>query len=220
VARQLQRTLLTSPFDVLRTRLQSDSYRSQFPPHRSIQISPTKSFRLFRASLRHFGEIFHVGSRSAIVHIGARRCFRSCRGDPDKPYLAGQDTATTGEVSSQAGRSLRQSPVQEQPRAVQMVRQKGVRGLYRGLSARYLGVAEITLHLALYEHMKILITQDRGERIEAANKSSWDHAMNWAGTVAPKRSRNLSQSPLDILTREDAFQFRHLSKLTMNSDRS
>lgn len=53
-------SLLTSPLDFLRTCLQSDFYRSQLPPHRSIPISPTKSFRLFRASLRHFGEIFHI----------------------------------------------------------------------------------------------------------------------------------------------------------------
>ena len=37
----------------------------------------------------------------------------------------------------------------------QVLRKEGIRGLYRGLSASLLGVAETTLHLALYEQLKI-----------------------------------------------------------------
>ena len=33
----------------------------------------------------------------------------------------------------------------------QLVRQEGIRGLYRGLTASYLGMAETVLHLVLYE---------------------------------------------------------------------
>jgi solute carrier family 25 protein 33/36 len=36
----------------------------------------------------------------------------------------------------------------------QVIRQEGVKGLYRGLAASYLGVIETTLHLAMYERMK------------------------------------------------------------------
>ncbi|KAK4098152.1 mitochondrial carrier [Parathielavia hyrcaniae] len=38
----------------------------------------------------------------------------------------------------------------------QVVQKEGVRGLYRGLSASYLGTAETALHLVLYEQLKLL----------------------------------------------------------------
>ncbi|KAL8703854.1 MAG: hypothetical protein Q9201_002969 [Fulgogasparrea decipioides] len=41
----------------------------------------------------------------------------------------------------------------------QVLRQEGIPGLYRGLSATFLGAAETTLHLVLYEQMKIRMTR-------------------------------------------------------------
>ena len=37
---------------------------------------------------------------------------------------------------------------------MQIFKQEGIRGFYRGLSASYLGVAESALHLVLYERIK------------------------------------------------------------------
>lgn len=37
-----------------------------------------------------------------------------------------------------------------------VVRQEGIRGLYRGLSASYLGTVETALHLVLYEQLKVV----------------------------------------------------------------
>jgi solute carrier family 25 protein 33/36 len=38
----------------------------------------------------------------------------------------------------------------------QVIRHEGVRGLYKGLSASYLGTVETALHLVLYEQFKVL----------------------------------------------------------------
>lgn len=37
-----------------------------------------------------------------------------------------------------------------------VIRQEGIKGLYRGLTASYLGTVETALHLVLYEHLKVV----------------------------------------------------------------
>ncbi|EUC39655.1 hypothetical protein COCMIDRAFT_41854 [Bipolaris oryzae ATCC 44560] len=41
--------------------------------------------------------------------------------------------------------------------ALAMVAQEGIKGLYRGLSASYLGTVETALHLVVYEKLKAVI---------------------------------------------------------------
>lgn len=66
----------------------------------------------------------------------------------------------------------------------QIVRDEGVRGLYKGMSASYLGVAESTLQWVLYEQMKRSLRQ-RERRIERSGRPMtwWDDTAKWAGMV-------------------------------------
>jgi hypothetical protein len=59
-----------------------------------------------------------------------------------------------------------------------------VRGLYRGLSASYLGVTESTLQWVLYEQMKIRLAR-REERLVARGGEAgwWDETVRWGGKV-------------------------------------
>ena len=69
---------------------------------------------------------------------------------------------------------------------VKTVRGEGIRGLYRGLSASYLGVTESTLQWVLYEQMKLWL-RERQERIgretsfKGVESSGWDRAINLTG---------------------------------------
>ena len=49
--------------------------------------------------------------------------------------------------------------------------------MYRGLGASYLGVVETTLHLTLYERMKILLARQK-EGI-SKDKKTWNQATGW-----------------------------------------
>lgn len=64
----------------------------------------------------------------------------------------------------------------------QIVREEGVRGLYKGMSASYLGVAESTLQWVLYEQLKAYLAR-REERIELSgrDKTTWDRSVEWTG---------------------------------------
>ena len=68
--------------------------------------------------------------------------------------------------------------------AVQTVRNEGVRGLYRGLSASYLGITESTLQWVLYEQGKIYLRK-RDERIALSGRpmTSWDDTVSWTGKL-------------------------------------
>lgn len=66
----------------------------------------------------------------------------------------------------------------------QTLRAEGIRGLYRGLSASYLGVTESTLQWVLYEQMKLYLSS-REATLSASGKklSTWDKTVSWGGKV-------------------------------------
>ncbi|KAL6712593.1 Pyrimidine nucleotide transporter, mitochondrial [Coniothyrium glycines] len=68
---------------------------------------------------------------------------------------------------------------------MQTIRKEGVRGLYRGLTASYLGVTESTLQWMLYEQMKLSLAR-REERIAATGRAPtlWDQTVSWTGKVS------------------------------------
>jgi solute carrier family 25 protein 33/36 len=69
---------------------------------------------------------------------------------------------------------------------VQVVRQEGIKGLYRGLGASYLGVTESTLHWVLYEQMKMVLKKGPDR-----NQTSWDQAIYLGGRIGAAGSSKL-----------------------------
>ena len=67
----------------------------------------------------------------------------------------------------------------------QTVRSEGIKGLYRGLSASYLGATETTMQWVLYEQMKLLLSR-REMRLMTSGKepSYWDITVSWTGKFA------------------------------------
>ncbi|CAE7205459.1 hypothetical protein PTNB73_07121 [Pyrenophora teres f. teres] len=67
---------------------------------------------------------------------------------------------------------------------MQTIRKEGIRGLYRGLTASYLGVTESTLQWMLYEQMKLALSR-REARVEASGRppTVWDQTVAWTGKL-------------------------------------
>jgi solute carrier family 25 protein 33/36 len=66
---------------------------------------------------------------------------------------------------------------------MKVVRQEGIVGLYRGLSASYLGVVESSLQWVLYEQMKGFIRRREQHRIDRGVVSTkWDAFLEWSAT--------------------------------------
>lgn len=74
----------------------------------------------------------------------------------------------------------------------QVVRNEGITGLYKGMSASYLGVTESTLQWVLYEQMKKALER-REDRILASGrpKTLWDKTVEWTGNIGAAGSAKL-----------------------------
>ncbi|KAF2265312.1 mitochondrial carrier protein-like protein rim2 [Lojkania enalia] len=68
---------------------------------------------------------------------------------------------------------------------MQTLRKEGIPGLYRGLTASYLGVTESTLQWMLYERMKVHLAW-REEKLAKSGREPtfWDHTVSWTGKVS------------------------------------
>ncbi|OAL70157.1 mitochondrial carrier protein [Trichophyton violaceum] len=216
--------VLTSPLDVLRTRLQSDFYRPVLSSTASPKPMQQPAFQASRPMLGHIREtfqilfsIYHVeGWRglfrglgpnltgvvpaSAIKYytygnvkriIGESQIFGPNSENAMGCHIISAVTAgiTTGTLTSpiwviktrlQLDKSQSANSPQAAPRryknsfdcARQVLRQEGPRGLYRGLSASYLGSLETTFHLALYEQLKMLIVRMRSNQDEPCARTT------------------------------------------------
>lgn len=228
---------LTSPLDVLKTRLQSDFYRSQLQALRKAHAPPRPMSTLLalpRGAVIHFTETFQI-LRSIYVHEGWRALFKglgpnlvgvvparainfSVYGNGKRilgeyfhytdatetpmgihltaAAIAGVVTGTAtnpiwvvktrlqldkSNAESGKGRKYRNS----WDCVKQTVRYEGIRGLYKGLSASYLGVTESTLQWVMYEQMKkVLARREAARQADPSHiHSIWNDVEIWGGRV-------------------------------------
>ncbi|RMJ03709.1 hypothetical protein CDV36_014760 [Fusarium kuroshium] len=230
--------VLTSPLDVLRTRLQSDFYQTA---NRSIQVHhpPTQPApacsRLLLSSFSHVSETLQI-VRSIHYTEGWRGFFRglgpsvagvvpataikfyvygNCKHlsarlfnlDEDDPVIHAQAAVAAGiatatltnpiwlvktrlqldKARTQAGGVASRQYRNSIDCLSQVVRTEGARGLYRGLSASYLGTIETAMHLVMYERLKVMIRYGLG-----GNDASLGELGTWASTSGAAASAKLA----------------------------
>jgi len=236
----LATAILTSPLDVLRTRLQSDYYH--LPARSSLDLHPPSKptlARLLTTSVRHIretvyiiksihntegGRAFFRGLGPSIVGVvpataikfyvygnckwlGARML--GCREDAAIVHIqaavaAGIATATAtnpiwlvktrlqlDKSSTEMGRVTARRYKNSLDCVRQVIQQEGIRGLYRGLTASYLGTAETVLHLVLYEQLKIIYRRALKDT-HIWNNTVWDETADWISTSGAAGSAKLA----------------------------
>lgn len=222
---------LTAPFDVLKTRLQSDYYHQQLLASRAARGVPSPSSMSFtRSALLHFRETFQIlfaiprtegwralfkglgpnligvvparainfytygngkrvlstyfndGKESAWVHLCAAATAGIVTGTATNPIwlVKTRLQLDKSNAKSKGGRQYKNAL----DCTMQTIRQEGIRGLYRGLTASYLGVSESTMQWVLYEQMKLGLAK-RQQRLEASGRDPtiWDKTVQWTGGV-------------------------------------
>ncbi|RKF75902.1 putative mitochondrial carrier [Golovinomyces cichoracearum] len=225
---------LTAPLDVLKTRLQSDLFRTQLSHSKSPSIVLSRAHvSHFRSGLLHFKETFQIlgsvhrveGWRALfkglgpnlvgviparainfyVVGNGRRLIADFGNGGKESTWVILCAAAIAGIVTSTATNPiwLIKTRLQLDKNYVdraggtairkyknswdcikKVVRKEGIYGLYKGMSASYLGVAESTLQWVLYEQMKSSMAQ-REERIIQSGrpKNAWDQFLSLTGNV-------------------------------------
>lgn len=226
---------LTSPLDVLKTRLQSDFYQAQLKALHAQHPLPQKTTlaSLPRSAYFHLAETVQI-LRSIHQHEGFRALFRGLGANlvgvvPARSinfYVYGNGKRILNNYFNPEGREnvwgihlaaaatagiatgtatnpiwlvktrlqLDKNNASSDPLRgrqyknswdciKQTVRHEGIRGLYRGLSASYLGVTESTLQWVLYERMKLSLARREARRLaNPGHQQTWlDNTEEWAG---------------------------------------
>ena len=233
---------LTSPLDVLKTRLQSDFYQPQIAATRAARCTPLPSaMSLPQSAMLHFqetfqilfsihrvegwralfkglgpnltgvvparainfyaygngkrliGERFNNGEENAWVHLCAAAIAGIATGTATNPIWLVKtrlqlDKSNAEKNGIQAFRQYKNSL----DCVKQTVQAEGIRGLYKGLSASYLGVSESTLQWVLYEQMKLHLS-NRKNKLNASgrDRTFWDRTVEWNGRIAAAGSAKL-----------------------------
>jgi solute carrier family 25 protein 33/36 len=228
---------LTSPLDVLKTRLQSDFYQSQLQSLRSSHpVRPAPAIiALPRSALLHFNETFqilhsiykHEGPRALFkglgpnligvvparainfyvygngkrilsnylgyhdsmrtpwgIHLGAAAIAGMATGTATNPIWLIKTRLQLDKSNAESGRVGRQYK-NSWDCVKQTLRHEGVRGLYKGLSASYLGVVESSSQWVLYEQMKMFLARREAARLadSAHVHTTWDDVELWGGRI-------------------------------------
>ncbi|KAH3902206.1 Rim2p SCDLUD_002021 [Saccharomycodes ludwigii] len=203
--------IATCPFDVVKTRLQSDVFQTQY----KSKIADSRNILLhFKETLGIISSLYRMeGFRSLFKGLGpnlvgvipARSInfftygttkelySKTFNNNQEAPWVHLMAAATAGWATSTATNPiwLIKTRLQLDKSSVNgirkyksswdcltsVIRQEGVLGLYKGLSASYLGSIEGILQWILYEQLKMVIKQ-RSNKTEA-EKSNWDKAKEW-----------------------------------------
>ena len=233
---------LTSPLDVLRTRLQSDFYQAQIiatrqahgVPHPStlslprnvllhftetlqmlsaihrvegwralfkglgpqlVGVVPAKAinFYSYGNGKRIISERFNDGKEAAWVHLCAGVLAGIATGTATNPiWLVKTRLQLDKSNAERSGGTISRRYRNSLDCIMQTIKTEGIRGLYRGLSASYLGVSESTLQWVLYEQMKGYLKR-REEAMVASGREAtfWDEAFSAGGRLGAAGSAKL-----------------------------
>ncbi|EYE93962.1 mitochondrial carrier [Aspergillus ruber CBS 135680] len=225
----LATAIVTSPLDVLRTRLQSDIYRvSDRPFAASFPTPKTNTANIISSIYRIEGwpaffrglgpslagvvpataikfyvygnckqigaNLLNHGQDSPFVHAQAAICAGIATATATNPIWLVKTRLQLDRAQTHAG----EAPARRYRNSVdcvrQVIRHEGIRGLYRGMSASYLGTVETALHLVLYEKLKTVFNQSL-KTTEGASPT-WTELAHWASTSGAAGSAKLAANLL------------------------
>ncbi|KAF5317229.1 hypothetical protein D9611_003845 [Ephemerocybe angulata] len=222
----LTTAVLTSPLDVLRTRLQSNFYSRPSPATHgpaALLRNGFQSFAIFgdiartegwRGFFRGLGPSlagvvpataikFHVYGNSKVfwgsvldrkpeenavaVHALAAMTAGVATATATNPIWV---VKTRLQLESGADGKRRYKSSMDCTR--QILKHEGVRGLYKGLSASYLGTVETVFHLGLYEQLKPMLSRLMEDSSKTGGTSKWDGLKVWVSTTGAAGSAKLA----------------------------
>jgi solute carrier family 25 protein 33/36 len=125
---------------------------------------------------------FNDGKEAAWVHLSAAACAGIVTGTATNPIWLVKTRLQLDKSTHADGRGRQYKNALDC--TMQTIRKEGVKGLYRGLTASYLGVVESTMQWTLYEQMKLSLAR-REERIVNSGRppTAWDHTVAWTGKI-------------------------------------
>lgn len=143
------------------------------------------NFYTYGNGKRIISQHFNGGSEAAWVHLCAAATAGIVTGTATNPIWLVKtrlqlDKSRAEKAGSMSDRRYKNSL----DCMMQTIRKEGIRGLYRGLSASYLGVSESTLQWVSYERVKLYLKSRESELLVSGREwTIWDHTLSWGGKV-------------------------------------
>lgn len=206
---------MTSPLDVLRTRLQSDFYQRPPSPsatdrhlrtsHKTARIisniyraegwraffrglgpslagvvpATAIKFYVYGNSKRIGAQVLGLREDSTLIHAQAAISAGIATATATNPiWLVKTRLQLDKSQATTGGRRYKNSL----DCVRQVLRQEGLRGLYKGLSASYLGSVETALHLVLYERLKTILHKSLGSP-DGKESATQKEITSWISTT-------------------------------------
>ena len=178
---------LSDTINILATVYRTEGWRALFKglgPN-LIGVVPARSinFFVYGNGKRLMSEHWNGGKEAPWVHVSAGAVAGVATSTATNPiWMVKTRLQLDKNVSERSGGAMQRQYRNSWDCVRQILRDEGLRGLYKGMSASYLGVAESTLQWTLYEQMKASLAR-REARLLASGKekSWWDSTVDWTG---------------------------------------
>ncbi|KND92066.1 putative mitochondrial carrier [Tolypocladium ophioglossoides CBS 100239] len=150
-----------------------------------IGVVPARSinFFVYGNGKRIISEHWNHGEEAPWVHLTAGVAAGVATSTATNPiWMVKTRLQLDKNVSERSGGAMHRQYRNSYDCVRQIIRDEGVRGMYKGMSASYLGVVESTMQWTLYEQLKAYLAR-RELRIERSgrDKTWWDKAVDWTG---------------------------------------
>ncbi|KAI9163617.1 mitochondrial carrier [Paramyrothecium foliicola] len=178
---------LNDTLSILATVYRTEGWRALFKglgPN-LVGVVPARSinFFVYGNGKRLMSDHWNGGEEAPWVHISAGIVAGVATSTATNPIWMVKTRLQLDKNVSERSRGVMQRQYRNSLDCVrQILRDEGMRGLYKGMSASYLGVAESTLQWTLYEQLKASLAR-REARIIASGreKTWWDRTVDWTG---------------------------------------
>ena len=178
---------LMDTLHILRTVYQVEGPRALFKglgPN-LIGVVPARAinFFVYGNGKRIISEHWNHGEEAAWVHLTAGAVAGVATSTATNPiWMVKTRLQLDKNVSERSGGAMHRQYRNSYDCVRQILRDEGLRGMYKGMSASYLGVVESTMQWTLYEQLKAYLAR-RELQIELSgrDKTWWDRAVEWTG---------------------------------------
>ncbi|KAF9438726.1 hypothetical protein BGZ76_005458 [Entomortierella beljakovae] len=203
--------LVTSPLDVIKTRLQSSLYKNTLSGSSSIpRLGHVSVLGHIKETFLLLGHVYtHEGPRALYKGLGpnlvgvvparaiafaaygnGKKFFSELNHDQENSIVHLSAAVTAGIITATATNPIWMVKTRMQLQSegkqriyrnsfhctLEILKTEGIRGLYKGLTASYLGVAESTIQWVIYEHLKRTLANRRAYLNQSLELASSDHA--------------------------------------------
>ncbi|CAI8504020.1 unnamed protein product [Hanseniaspora opuntiae] len=172
----------TCPLDLVKTRLQSDGYRAYLhtkSPSTTMFIFNSVIINFFTYGLAKdlYSKTFNNGQENAKIHLLAAATAGVTTSTATNPIWLVKTRLQLDKGKTASDKIYKNS----WDCITKILKNEGIRGLYKGLSASYLGSVEGVLQWILYEQIKLVLETANQKDNEADSLKKWAMRSGGAG---------------------------------------